>query len=196
MEEEDLRKDACQMMNHSDGAASSFKAPSTVNSTTKFLAEDDGRKTKRTKTASIMQSIEDDREDMKNLMRQFMSDDKDNEDIDSLIRRLEHDLEMRQKNGWAMSSRNKRLSNIELKNAMVLQKALNHCKNNFRKMDLQALQAECLGILQKESNPEYFEICDAESLSPITEISETKNIRAFTAASIGEIRLIDNMEIL
>ena len=84
----------------------------------------------------------------------------------------------------------------ELKNALVLQKALNHCKNNFRKMDLQALQAECFRILQKESNPEYFEICDAESLSPITEISETKNIRAFTATSIGEIRLIDNMEIL
>ena len=103
---------------------------------------------------------------------------------------------VREENGLAMSSRNKRLSNIELKNALVLQKALNHCKNNFRKMDLQALQAECLGILQKESNPEYFEICDAESLSPITEISETKNIRAFTAASIGEIRLIDNMEIL
>jgi pantothenate synthetase len=63
-------------------------------------------------------------------------------------------------------------------------------------MDLQTLQAECFGILQKESEPEYFEICDAESLSPITEVSKTKKIRAFTATSIGEIRLIDNMEIV
>ena len=51
------------------------------------------------------------------------------------------------------------------------------------------------GILQKESEPEYFEICDAESLLPITEESHPQNIRAFTATSIGEIRLIDNMEI-
>ncbi len=103
---------------------------------------------------------------------------------------------VREESGLAMSSRNKRLSNNELKNALVLQKALNHCKNNVRKMGLQDLQAECFGILQKESEPEYFEICDAESLSPITEVSEAQNIRAFTATSIGEIRLIDNMEIL
>ena len=103
---------------------------------------------------------------------------------------------VREENGLAMSSRNKRLSNTELKNALVLQKALNHCKNNFGKMGLQALQAECFAILQKESEPEYFEICDAESLSPITEFSESKKIRAFTATSIGEIRLIDNMEIV
>ena len=80
---------------------------------------------------------------------------------------------VREENGLAMSSRNKRLSNNELKDALVLQKALNHCKSNFRKMDLQTLQAECFGILQKESEPEYFEICDAESLSPITEVSKT-----------------------
>jgi len=103
---------------------------------------------------------------------------------------------VREENGLAMSSRNKRLSNTELKNALVLQKALHHCKNNFGKIGLKDLQAECFGILQKESEPEYFEICDAESLSPITEFSESKKIRAFTATSIGEIRLIDNMEIV
>ena len=103
---------------------------------------------------------------------------------------------IREDNGLAMSSRNKRLSNIELKNALVLQKALHHCKNNFGKMGLQDLQAECFGILQKESEPEYFEICDAESLLPITEESHSENIRAFTATSIGEIRLIDNIEIV
>ena len=103
---------------------------------------------------------------------------------------------IREDNGLAMSSRNKRLSNIELKNALVLQKALNHCKNNFGKIGLQDLQAECFGILQKESEPEYFEICDAESLLPITEESHSENIRAFTATSIGEIRLIDNIEIV
>ena len=102
---------------------------------------------------------------------------------------------IREDNGLAMSSRNKRLSNIELKNALVLQKVLHHCKNNFGKIGLQDLQAECFGILQKESEPEYFEICDAESLLPITEESHSENIRAFTATSIGEIRLIDNMEI-
>lgn len=103
---------------------------------------------------------------------------------------------IREDNGLAMSSRNKRLSNIELKNALVLQKALHHCKNNFGKMGLQDLQAECFGILQKESEPEYFEICDAESLLPVTEVFHYQNIRAFTATSIGEIRLIDNIEIV
>ena len=103
---------------------------------------------------------------------------------------------VREDSGLAMSSRNKRLSNNQLKDALVLQKALNHCKNNFRNMSLQALQDECFSILQKKSQPEYFEICDAESLSPITELSDSKNIRAFTAASIGQIRLIDNIEIV
>ena len=103
---------------------------------------------------------------------------------------------VREESGLAMSSRNKRLSSNELKAALVLQKALNHCQNNFGKMGLQALQTECFGILQQETEPEYFEICDAESLFPITEVPKAKNIRAFTAASIGEIRLIDNMELL
>ena len=103
---------------------------------------------------------------------------------------------VREESGLAMSSRNKRLSSNELKAALILQKALNHCKKNFGKMGLQALQAECFAILQKESEPEYFEICDTESLFPITEVSQSNNIRAFTAASIGEIRLIDNVELL
>ena len=103
---------------------------------------------------------------------------------------------IREKNGLAMSSRNKRLSKIELEDALILRKALVYCKNNFGKLSLKDLEAECFEMLKTTSTPEYFKICDAKSLEKFKENSTPEKLRAFRATSIGEVRLIDNMEIL
>ena len=95
-----------------------------------------------------------------------------------------------------MSSRNKRLSKIELEDALILRKALVYCKNNFGKLSLKDLEAECFEMLKTTSTPEYFKICDAKSLEKFKENSTPEKLRAFSATSIGEVRLIDNMEIL
>jgi len=103
---------------------------------------------------------------------------------------------IREESGIAMSSRNERLSEIQLDQALVLKKALNHCKTNFGKMNLKELEQECLEILKAKSTPEYFDVCDAQSLNSLTDSVVPKHVRAFVAASIGEVRLIDNIEIV
>jgi len=122
--------------------------------------------------------------------------------IKKMVAVLNMDIEIvgceivREENGLAMSSRNKRLSELELENALVLKEALNHSKAHFGKMNLKELEQECFKILKSRSNPEYFNICNASTLESIDDESISKEIRAFVASSIGEVRLIDNMEIL
>ena len=122
--------------------------------------------------------------------------------IQKMVDELRMDIEVvgceivREDNGLAMSSRNARLSESELSRALVLQKALKHCNEYFGIKDLGLLEKECFEILKKDSTPEYFGICDAESLNSITNNTDSKKVRAFVAASIGDVRLIDNIEIL
>lgn len=47
-----------------------------------------------------MDSIEEDCQEMKEIMKELLLNDRQTEDTDSVIRRLEHDLELRQKNGY------------------------------------------------------------------------------------------------
>jgi len=100
---------------------------------------------------------------------------------------------IREKDGLAMSSRNTRLTPQQREDALVLKTALNFAKDNFDKFQPLQLVEACMEILEKQSNPEYFEICDASTLQPIN--NNTTSIRAFTAAEVGEVRLIDNIEI-
>ena len=39
---------------------------------------------------------------------------------------------------------------------------------------------------------EYFEIADAVTLQPVSEIDGTSHVRCFVAAHLGNVRLIDN----
>lgn len=100
---------------------------------------------------------------------------------------------IREKDGLAMSSRNVRLNSQERMDALVLKKALDFAKENFKILESNELIDTCTEILKEKSNVEYFELCDATNLLPINK--NTTSIRAFAAATVGDVRLIDNMEI-
>lgn len=102
----------------------------------------------------------------------------------------------REENGLAKSSRNKRLSAAQRKEAALLYKSLKNAQNNFNQKPLPIIIEDIK--MKFDSNPcfklDYFEIAEATSLSPITtSATKHKKYRAFIAARIGEVRLIDNM---
>ena len=92
-----------------------------------------------------------------------------------------------------MSSRNARLSKHHRSLAPNIYKVLGMCMQKAKTMDFNDLENTCLKELSKFSNPEYFEIRNANDLSK----SGGKNTkwRAFVATKLGDIRLIDNIEL-
>lgn len=102
---------------------------------------------------------------------------------------------IREENGLAMSSRNQLLAREDLQSALLISKALRLIQQNYRKHSPAELKALAVEPLQKEINLEYLEIADSDRLQPIESWSEAKHARAFIAAKVGEVRLIDNMEI-
>ena len=102
---------------------------------------------------------------------------------------------LREKNGIAMSSRNKRLSAKQFKEATIIYKTLKEVRDKFRSTsitDLNALVAE--RFLQNPNlNLEYFEIANEKTLKTAKRKNKDSKYRAFIAAFAGEVRLIDNM---
>ncbi|MCB0466402.1 MAG: pantoate--beta-alanine ligase [Aequorivita sp.] len=102
---------------------------------------------------------------------------------------------LRGKSGLAMSSRNKRLSAKQFKEATIIYKTLKEVRDKFRSTsitDLNALVAE--RFLQNPNlNLEYFEIANEETLKTAKRKNKASKYRAFIAAFAGEVRLIDNM---
>jgi pantoate--beta-alanine ligase len=102
---------------------------------------------------------------------------------------------VREKSGLAMSSRNKRLSKEALQEATLIYKTLQTIKDNFENLSFSELN----NFVEKEFKNnsslslEYFEIADVETLKTATSKSENKKYRAFIAAFIEGVRLIDNI---
>ena len=99
----------------------------------------------------------------------------------------------REPEGLAMSSRNVHLSAEDRKHALVLSRALNWVKDNFKADDIAGLEEQAHAMLRDEPGveAEYFELADGKTLLPADENSDT--IVALTAARVGKTRLIDNM---
>ncbi|MDB4710740.1 pantoate--beta-alanine ligase [Flavobacteriales bacterium] len=119
--------------------------------------------------------------------------------IKTLIKKLEIKTEIiacktvRENDGLAMSSRNARLSKHHRSLAPNIYKVLGMCMQKAKTMDFNDLENTCFKELSKFSSPEYFEIRNANDLSK----SGGKNTkwRAFVATKLGDIRLIDNIEL-
>ena len=101
---------------------------------------------------------------------------------------------VREKDGLAMSSRNKYLSSNERKAALVLYRSLQEAegmiKNGEKKSDN---VLECMrSVVKKErlAHLDYVGIVNPEDFSPVSEISKTSLI--IIACRIGKTRLIDN----
>lgn len=102
---------------------------------------------------------------------------------------------LREENGLAMSSRNKRLSKKQFDEATLIFQVLNEVSDKFASTsikDLNELVAE--RFLQNPNlNLEYFEIANEKTLKTAHRKSKNAKFRAFIAAFAGEVRLIDNM---
>lgn len=99
----------------------------------------------------------------------------------------------REPDGLAMSSRNVYLSPEDHQLALALVKSLEQAKRSFPEKNVGDIKQEAIDFLRKEGvEPDYFEICDAHTLTPIP-TAAGPDIIALVAAKVGKIRLIDNM---
>jgi len=122
-----------------------------------------------------------------------------------VIKRMAADLNMpleivvcptvREKDGLAVSSRNKYLSEQERKEAAKIYKSLENCREMVEAgiTDSSEIVAQMRSILQqiKDGRIEYVEIVDAETLENVDKI--TGRVLAAVAITLGPARLIDNI---
>jgi len=105
---------------------------------------------------------------------------------------------IREKDGLALSSRNKYLTQEQRKAALVLSKSLKEAKSMVEKgqRDSAAIIKEMKEIIGREPlvKIDYVEIVDIDNLDPVARIE--KETLAAVAVFIGEIRLIDNTVLL
>jgi len=102
---------------------------------------------------------------------------------------------LREPNGLAMSSRNKRLTKSQLDESSFIHKVLEQVQNDFGIKNAQEIAqwVESEFKNNKMFDLEYFEISEEESLKPIVKKENKKKYRAFIAVFAGEVRLIDNI---
>jgi pantoate--beta-alanine ligase len=124
-----------------------------------------------------------------------------------VIRRLTRDLDIptrivgvptvRDANGLALSSRNRYLSLSERAMAIALPRTLEAMARRLAAAPAEVAGAIAWGRDQLVgagfSKIDYVEVCEAETLQPVTEVEGA--CRVFAAAWIGRTRLIDNMPI-
>lgn len=100
---------------------------------------------------------------------------------------------IREDNGLAMSSRNQRLSNNEKQKSLSIYKALNHIKKNLKPGSLTPIIEESKTMLiESDFLIDYFEITDS-NLNEVSNWDGKTPLIALVAATINNIRLIDNM---
>jgi len=102
---------------------------------------------------------------------------------------------LREASGLAMSSRNLRLSEKDKAAATVISRSLKWIKNNLKPGDLQPLiaKAEKEILAAGFEKIDYVSIADASNLSAVNNWNGQSKLVALAAASIGGVRLIDNL---
>jgi pantoate--beta-alanine ligase len=102
---------------------------------------------------------------------------------------------IRENNGLAMSSRNKRLNKEQKQYSGNIFKALEMAKSLLKSADFSEIKNEVEKIIQSTPgyNLEYFEIVDSETLTKISDINSSSDLIACIAVYAGDIRLIDNI---
>ncbi|MGN6354357.1 MAG: pantoate--beta-alanine ligase [Parafilimonas sp.] len=101
----------------------------------------------------------------------------------------------RETSGLAMSSRNMRLSTNAHSKATVIYQSLQFIQQHITERDVDWLKERAKEkILQGGFDKiDYVEICDAETLLPVTVAGPGKKFIALAAAFIEDVRLIDNI---
>lgn len=104
---------------------------------------------------------------------------------------------VRESDGLAMSSRNKRLGSEARQKATLLFKALEFARSNFNQLDTAQIKREIQSwfFAAPDFKLEYFEIIDVQTFEPVDRYISGVKSRAMIAAHLGEVRLIDNMDL-
>ena len=107
---------------------------------------------------------------------------------------------VREKDGLAMSSRNRLLEPEIRKNAGIIYRTLTEASKAIDKMSITELKEFVRNKIEKMNgfSVEYFEIADDKELMPVSdkkEMSRERRYFACIAVKAGKIRLIDNIEI-
>lgn len=123
-----------------------------------------------------------------------------------VIRKLTDDLALeiaihgietyREQSGLAMSSRNNYLSQEQREQAASLYRCLQSCAAQIQQgnTEFQQLEAAAKKELQQAAlKPDYFQICDAESLQAAS--ADTRHLAILGAVFVGKSRLIDNIRL-
>ena len=103
---------------------------------------------------------------------------------------------IRSEDGLALSSRNNQLNFSSKKIATNLFKALNFAKEKIDVLSINEIEKKISDDLSnfKEIKLEYFVIADEQNLRPI-KYKQTGKYRAFIAAYVSGVRLIDNVKL-
>lgn len=98
--------------------------------------------------------------------------------------------------GLAMSSRNYRLSEQGLKDALIISENLRWAAENYRALDPKKLKQHIEKAFQKSPlELEYVEIAETDTLNFIESWQGVKHARIFLAAFCEGVRLIDNNQL-
>lgn len=103
---------------------------------------------------------------------------------------------VREQDGLAMSSRNRRLTEPQRALAGVIYQCLVSIQAKWQGGDFKIVQKECEDLLtDKGFKPEYIALADADTLQLMDNYDGSRKMVALIAAWLGDIRLIDNMVI-
>ncbi|MHC2990819.1 pantoate--beta-alanine ligase [Pontibacter sp. HJ8] len=121
--------------------------------------------------------------------------------VRQLVQTLSFDLEVvcmptvREESGLAMSSRNKRLNDVQRGLATQLYKVLQLARRDLKQKPVPTIKHEVAHYLQQveELELEYFEVADPLTLQPVADVSSSEEVALCIAAFVGGVRLIDNI---
>jgi len=121
--------------------------------------------------------------------------------LNQMVQDLNFDLEMvchpiiREADGLAMSSRNRRLTAEQRAIAVHLYKALNLAAELLKTETIPQVKETVAGYLSQftQIQLEYMEIVDVKTLQPLMQFNEQACTALCIAAHLGDIRLIDNI---
>ncbi len=121
--------------------------------------------------------------------------------VRQLVQALSFDLELvchptvRETDGLAMSSRNKRLTASQRQHATQLYRVLQLAAGDLLYKPVSVIKADVAAYLSQvaELQLEYFEITDPYTLQPVADVRGQEEVALCIAAFVGEVRLIDNV---
>lgn len=104
---------------------------------------------------------------------------------------------IRESDGLAMSSRNRRLSVDQRQHAPLIYQVMKQVRERRGDIPINTAKEQAFKTLQDSPwfDPEYVEICNQKTLQPTDSWEEPEGLRIFVAAQMGSVRLIDNMSL-